>query len=94
MADKTGFSPFEQLILDELRAFRDDFNDTTRDILQRVSSLETDNHAIMGNGNPGRMALAEKSIGSLKAWRWKVCGVCVGGSAIISVVVTVIKLAK
>jgi len=49
----------QELILDELRALRSDFNTYARDTGERVSSLETDMHDLKGNGQPGMRSLQE-----------------------------------
>jgi hypothetical protein len=60
----------QDLILDELRALRSDFNAYARDTGERVSSLETDMHALVGNGNPGRVAVLESAVAKLTQWKW------------------------
>ena len=93
MAD-TRVDPVQELILTELRGFRgemnglkDDFNRFARDVEGRTSSLETDNHSLMGNGNPGRVRILEVAVGKLKNWRWYVVGMAVGGSAVITLII-------
>jgi hypothetical protein len=74
----------QDLILEELRALRNDFNTYARDTGERVASLETDMHALVGNGNPGRVALIEASVAKLSQWRWYVIGTAFGGGTVVS----------
>lgn len=75
----------QDLILDELRALRSDFNLYARETGERVSSLETDVHGLVGNGQPGRVALLERAVERLIQWRWWVVGAAAGGSGVISI---------
>lgn len=74
----------QDLILTEMRLLRSDFNDFARDTGERVSSLETDMHGIIGNGQPGRMALMEQAVGTLKEFRWWLVGAAAGSGAVVS----------
>jgi hypothetical protein len=51
---------------------------------ERISSLETDVHWLLGNGQPGRLALSERAVERLIQWRWWVIGAAAGGSIVIS----------
>jgi hypothetical protein len=82
------------LILDELRALRSDFNSYARDTGERVSALETDMHALVGNGNPGRVALIEIAVSKLSQWRWWLVGAAAGGGGVISVLAWVLTEGK
>lgn len=73
------------IILAELRELRADFNDFARKSGERLSSLERDNYALLGNGQPGRIALIEAAVETLKQWRWKVVGIATGVSGVCSV---------
>jgi hypothetical protein len=84
----------QDLILDELRALRGDFNTYARDTGERVSALETDMHSIVGNGNPGRLALVETAVRKLMEWRWWLVGCAAGSSAVISVLAWVVSEGK
>jgi hypothetical protein len=64
----------QDLILDELRALRSDFNTFARDTGERVSVLETDVHGLVGNGRPGRVDRLESAVQRLKQWRWWLVG--------------------
>jgi hypothetical protein len=81
----------QELILDELRALRGDFNTFAREVGERVSALETDMHGLVGNGQPGRVALLERSVDKLVQFRWWTVGVAAGGSGVISVLAWVIS---
>jgi hypothetical protein len=74
MADST-----QELILGELRALRSDFTSYARETAERVSALETDVHALIGNGQPGRVALLERSVERLVQFRWWAAGLAAGG---------------
>jgi hypothetical protein len=72
------------LILNEMQLLRRDFNDFARDTGERVAALETDMHGLMGNGQPGRVALMENAIDALSQWRWWMLGCAAGGGGVIS----------
>jgi hypothetical protein len=79
-----------QLILDELRALRADFNNFSRDTGERVSSLETDMHDLKGNGQPGRVGLLERSVTLISQRMWWSIGATAGVSGAISALAWVI----
>jgi hypothetical protein len=76
----------QDLILTELRSLREDFHSFARETAERVSSLETEMHSLIGNGQPGRIALLERAVSKLSQWRWWVIGAAAGGSGVISVI--------
>ena len=84
----------QELILDELRALRGDFNTFARDAGERVSALETEMHGLVGNGQPGRVALLERSVDKLVQFRWWTVGVAAGASGVISVLAWVVTEVK
>jgi len=79
------------VILTELRALRDDFTKYTHDTTERLTKLETQMYAVVGNGKPGRLGLAEEAIESLKQWRWWIIGAGAGSSTVISALAWFIK---
>jgi hypothetical protein len=79
---------------DELRALRGDFNSFAPDTGERVSVLETDVHALIGNGRPGRVDRLESAVQRLKQWRWWLVGAAAGGGGVISVFAWLITEAK
>jgi hypothetical protein len=86
--------PTQDLILDELRALRGDFNNFARDTGERVAVLENDVHGLCGNGQPGRVALLEIAVAKLSQWRWWVVGAAAGSTGVITAVAWVIAEAK
>jgi hypothetical protein len=56
------------LILSELQALRAEFNLHAQRTGERLSSLETDMHALVGNGQPGRVRLLEMAATRLERW--------------------------
>ena len=68
----------EQLILTELQGLRADVTASQIDMAGRVSALETQTKAVLGNGQPGRLTLVERNVerveekierlGRLKYW--------------------------
>jgi hypothetical protein len=84
----------QELILDELRALRSDFNTYARDTGERVSSLETEMRSIVGNGQPGKLALLETAVDALKQWRWWLIGAAAGGGGVISALAWVVLEGK
>jgi len=81
-----------QLILTELRQLRTDFSEFALRVEGRLSSLEADNHAVMGHIQPGRMAAAEAEIRDLQRWRWRMVGISTGCSVVISSAFSLIAL--
>lgn len=71
-----------ELILIELRELRADHNNHARETGERLSRLESQMYALVGNGQPGRIALLEKAVDGLKQWRWKMAGVAIAASAL------------
>jgi hypothetical protein len=84
----------QDIILDELRALRSDFNSFARDTGERVSVLETDVHSLVGNGRPGRVDRLESSVQRLRQWRWYLLGAAAGGGGVISVLAWVVTEGK
>jgi hypothetical protein len=80
----------QSLILAKLQSLRADFNTYARDTGERVTALETDLHGLMGNGNPGRVALLERAVESLMRWRWWLVGAAAGSGGVISVLAWII----
>lgn len=77
-------SPDTELLLNEFRLLREEVTEA----LQRISALETDNHAVMGNGQPGRLTKVEDAIQSLRIEVTKRIWWVVGAAAGVSSVVT------
>jgi hypothetical protein len=84
----------QDIILDELRALRGDFNAFARDTGERVSVLETDVHSLVGNGRPGRVDRLESAVQRLKQWRWWMVGAAAGSGGVISVLAWVVSEAR
>jgi hypothetical protein len=84
-----------QLLLQELRALRDeqkDFRELVNlwhnDHTSRLSSLETQmKTGVTGNGTPSRVAVAEERIDGLLRYKYWLLGVTAGVSAIASLIV-------
>jgi|GEM_PF-5432008 len=89
MSDST-----QDLILEELQLLRRDFSDFSRDTAGRVSSLETDVRSLVGNGQPGRVALLERAVSKLSQWRWWLVGCAAGSSGVISAIAWVIVASR
>lgn len=81
----------QSLILSELRSLREDFNSYARETGERIATLETDMHALVGNGQPGRVSDLEQAVRKLSQWRWWVVGCAAGSSGVISVIAWIIK---
>lgn len=62
------------LILNEVRELRGDYNKHARDTGERLASLESQMYSLCGNGQPGRIALLETAVEALKRWRWYLAG--------------------
>jgi hypothetical protein len=84
----------QDIILEELRALRGDFNSFAREHGERVSVLETGLSGLLGNGQPGRVTTIERGLEALTRWRWWVVGAAAGSSAVISVLAWVVEAHK
>lgn len=78
-----------EIILQELRELRSDYNEHARDTGERLASLEQQMYTLVGNGQPGRIANIETAAAKLKdtvseleKWRWKVAGALVAVAAL------------
>ena len=80
----------QDLILTELQQLRRDFSKFAFETGQRVSTLEAEVHGLVGNGQPGRVALLEEATRELSQWRWRLVGASAGSSGAISIVVSVV----
>ena len=68
------------IILQELRDLRTDYNDHARETGERLSTLESQMKSLVGNGQPGRIAGIEAAIQKLQEWRWWQLGAAAGVS--------------
>lgn len=68
------------LILAEIKGLRDD----TKENGERLARLETQMYSLVGNGQPGRIALLERVVEWLSRWRWWVVGAAAGSGGVIS----------
>jgi hypothetical protein len=80
----------QSLILAELQSLRADFNTYARETGERVSALETDIHGLVGNGQPGRVALLETAVAKLSQWRWWLVGAAAGSGGVVSILAWII----
>ena len=83
-----------QILLDEMRSLRADFQNFARDTGERVATLETHVHSLVDNGQPGRVTLLERSVQGIKQRMWWAIGACAGASGVVSVLVWCLKEAK
>jgi len=81
-----------ELILSELRELRSDYNANARETGERLAAVETNITLLVGNGQPGRMTLAEQSIKELQAWKWRIVGIATGVATVMSGIVTGVAL--
>lgn len=70
-----------KIILQELRELRADYNDHAREAGERLSKLEAQMYSLVGNGQPGRIALLEIAVQKLQELRWWLIGVSAGVTA-------------
>lgn len=78
------------LILSELRDLRSAFNEHAQDTVQRLSKVETHMDIVVGDTQPGRLTLAEKSIKELQQWRYRIAGISVGVSTVVSAIAALV----
>lgn len=81
-----------ELILAEVRELQRSVNENIRVTGERLSALETSMRALIGNGNPGRITLLERAVTRLQEWRWKMLGIYMGASAVVSVIAWLVVL--
>jgi hypothetical protein len=75
----------QELILNELRDLRSDYNKSSRETGERLSSLEAQvRSGITGNGQPSRLQRIEDAVSRLQNWRWYLIGVAAGVSGVVS----------
>lgn len=48
-------------------------------------------YSLVGNGQPGRIALLERAVEALSRWRWWVVGAAAGASTVISVLACLLE---
>jgi len=72
------------LILEEVRSLRTDYNAHARDTGERLSALEMGMHDLRGNGQPGRITLLEDAVEKLQQWRWWLIGAAAGVSGMVT----------
>jgi hypothetical protein len=81
-----------QLILTELREFRQAVTEWQQETGERVSVLETQvRSGIVGNGQPSRLAVVERTVESLSRFRYWVMGAAAAVSAIAHYVLPDLK---
>jgi hypothetical protein len=49
-------------------------------------------YSLVGNGQPGRVALLERAVEELKRWRWWVVGAAAGSAGVISVLAWAVEV--
>jgi hypothetical protein len=72
------------IILEELRALRSDYNDHARATGERLAKLDEQMHDLCGNGQPGRISKLESAVQRLQAWRWYLVGAGAGVSLLLT----------
>lgn len=75
-------NPETELILTKIDNLQSDFNNFARKCEGRFSALETDNYAVMGNGQPGRISKIEEDVSALQRIRFWLIGAVAGVSSI------------
>lgn len=73
------------VILQELRQLRADFEQFQNDLHQRVAVLETQIKPLFDNGQPGELTVIKGRLTSLEHWRIKLTGIAAGVSSAVSV---------
>lgn len=72
-----------EIILQELRELRADYNNHARDTGERLAKLEAQmKTGITGNGQPSRLKVLEDAVNRLQAWRWWLVGASAATSTI------------
>jgi hypothetical protein len=74
-----------EFILEELRSFRASFDEYKEDSIQRLATLETQIKSV----EP-----LKSDVDDLKAWKWKMAGICLGISGFVSTVVLIYQTIK
>jgi hypothetical protein len=73
--------PVEHTILIELRELRTDFNVTARATAERLAKLEE---------RVGSISDLKEAVEELKAWKWRMVGIGIGASSVVSVVAALV----
>lgn len=76
----------QSLILEELRSLREDLHAFENDTVRRVAVAESQLHALLGNGQPGRIAHIEKDVDELKQWKWWIAGIAAGAPVTVTII--------
>jgi hypothetical protein len=87
------------VILDEIRAVREelrDFRETVtgwrQEMGERVATIETQiRPAILGNGQPSRLAVVESHVDDLRRERWRLAGIATGVSGLFMLVLELFR---
>jgi hypothetical protein len=80
-----------EIILQEIRSLRCEFNDHVKDTSERLASLETSMRSLVGNGQPGRITKIEEDLDSLKGFRYWTLGAGAVLSALITIIIELFK---
>jgi len=76
---------------DDMRELRESFESFRTDSVEKVARLEAQLKTVLGNGQPGRMTLAEERISSLERVRWKQSGIAATVGLLGAIVVEAIR---
>jgi hypothetical protein len=74
-----------EIILQELRELREDYNNDARAKGERLSRLDQQVYSLVGNSQPGRVGKLEAAVQTLQEMRWWLVGPAAGVSGVVSV---------
>ena len=77
---------------EDMRELRESFEAFRAESVEKVTRLETQvKPAIIGNGQPSRLALAEDRISNLEKFHWKLAGIASASGVVIAFLVEVVR---
>lgn len=74
----------EDIILEELRGLRADYNKHARATGERLSKLESQMQTLLGNGQPGIITKLQDEVKDIQRWRWRIVGLSAGIGIVVS----------
>ena len=79
-------------VRDEMREFRSDVNAWRQETGERIAKLEAQvKPAIIGNGQPSRLAQIDDRVTALERHHWRLAGAASAAGAIVALLVDVVR---
>lgn len=79
-------------VRDELRSFRETVTAWRQEMGERIATIETQiRPAILGNGQPSRLAVVESHVDELRRERWRLAGVATGVAGLFTILIELFR---